>query len=296
MNVRTEAFADALQEWVALIDRSLDQALGDGLECPARLREAMRYSVFVGGKRLRPLLVLLACDACFGPIDEALPAAVAVEMVHAYSLIHDDLPAMDDDALRRGRPTCHRRFDEATAILAGDGLLTLAFETLGELKPSSVAIGCVRSLAQASGADGMVGGQVDDLNAADGPGTLEWLRSMHQRKTGALLTSALRMGGLVAGADDERLRALASFGERIGLAFQIADDLLDVEGDAERVGKGVRKDAEAGKLTYPKLLGVEESRSLGKRLACEARECLAPLGPAASRLATLADYVVERDR
>jgi geranylgeranyl diphosphate synthase, type II len=206
------------------------------------------------------------------------------------------LPAMDDDDLRRGLPTCHRKFDEATAILAGDALLTLAFEALTEIQPASVSVKCSRELAQAAGAVGMVGGQVDDLNAANSPGTLEWLQSLHSRKTGALLLASLRLGGFIAGADEEQIHALTEYGRRVGLAFQIADDLLDVEGTEDKLGKGVNKDVAAGKLTYPGLLGVAESRRRARELADEARAALAPLGPSGHYLAWLADYIVERDR
>jgi geranylgeranyl diphosphate synthase, type II len=292
----SNALGDALAAWSAAVDRDLERRLGDRLDCPPRLREAMRYSVFAGGKRLRPLLVLLANEACLGAADAAMPAASAVEMIHTYSLIHDDLPAMDDDDLRRGLPTCHRKFDEATAILAGDALLTLAFEAVSEMQPSPVAARCVKELAKAAGAVGMVGGQVDDLHADAGPGTLEWLESLHERKTGALLRASLRMGGIAAGASLEQLDALTDYGRQIGLAFQIVDDLLDVEGDAVKLGKDVRKDEAAGKLTYPGLLGVEESRRRAWELMDAARAALAPFGPAGVQLARLAQYIVERDR
>jgi geranylgeranyl diphosphate synthase, type II len=292
----SNALGDALAAWSAAVDRDLERRLGDRLDCPPRLREAMRYSVFAGGKRLRPLLVLLANEACLGAADAAMPAAAAVEMIHTYSLIHDDLPAMDDDDLRRGLPTCHRNFDEATAILAGDALLTLAFEAVSEMQPSPVAARCVKELAKAAGAVGMVGGQVDDLHADAGPGTLEWLESLHERKTGALLRASLRMGGIAAGASLEQLDALTDYGRQIGLAFQIVDDLLDVEGDAVKLGKDVRKDEAAGKLTYPGLLGVEESRRRAWELMDAARAALAPFGPAGVQLARLAQYIVERDR
>jgi geranylgeranyl diphosphate synthase type II len=251
--------------------------------------------MFSGGKRLRPLLVLMGCEACGGAIDQALPAAAAVEMIHTYSLIHDDLPAMDDDDLRRGVPTCHKKFDEATAILAGDALLTLAFETLCDLEPAAAVADCTRELAQAAGAAGMVGGQVDDLNAADGPGTIEWLESLHARKTGALLKASLRMGGICAGAPGGLLSALTEYGRHAGLAFQIADDLLDVEGEKSKLGKEVNKDVAAGKLTYPGLLGVVESKKRARDLIESARDALAPFGPAGVHLARLAQYIVERD-
>lgn len=295
MTVGIRTLAETMSEWSAIIDRRLDHYLSPRSGCPDVLLDAMRYSVFAGGKRLRPLLVLLAADACMGGIDAATPAACAVELIHTYSLIHDDLPAMDDDDLRRGRPTCHRQFGEAIAILAGDALLTLAFEILSELEPPSAALRCVRILAEAAGHTGMVGGQVDDLMADSGPGTLEWLQSLHVRKTGALLIGALQMGGVVAGADKSKLRPLAEYGRRIGLAFQIADDLIDVEGDPGKVGKEVHKDAAAGKLTYPRLIGAQASRQRARELAEQARLELAVFGPGGALLAALADFVVERD-
>jgi len=227
--------------------------------------------------------------------------------VHAYSLIHDDLPAMDDDDLRRGRATCHKRFDEATAILAGDALLTMAFEVLGHGYLADTAIECVRVLAREAGLAGMVGGQADDLawETEDGPRRLEELESLHVRKTGALIRASLRLGVLAAGEAALKVPVPSSlhlqilfdeYGRRLGLAFQITDDLLDVEGTADDVGKRVQKDAGRGKLTYPGLLGVAESRRRAERLCREACEVLSPLGPAAHRLAELARYVVERDR
>lgn len=296
MTVSADALAEAMLDYTSLVEHSLQRYLGESLLGPARLREAMRYSVFGGGKRLRPVLVLLACDACSGMVDKAIPAACAVEMLHTYSLIHDDLPAMDDDEYRRGQPTCHRKFDVATAILAGDALQALAFEVLCDLKPSSVAIRCVRELSVAAGTTGMVGGQIDDLNPPSARGNLEWVQSLHSRKTGALLLACLRMGGAVAEATEEQTAALSEYGRRVGLAFQIADDLLDVEGDPQRMGKGSGKDTVAGKFTYPGLLGVEESRRLARELVQEAVEHLRPLGPKAAKLRTLASYVIERDR
>jgi geranylgeranyl diphosphate synthase type II len=263
---------------------------------PARLAEAMRYALLGGGKRIRPLLTLLGCRAVGGEPETAMPAACAVEMIHTYSLVHDDLPAMDDDDLRRGRPTCHRAFDEATAILAGDALLTLAFETLAELEPSSVAIRCVKALAEGAGMGGMVGGQQDDLHFGEPSDKLAALESLHHRKTGALINAALLMGGIVGRADEVRLSALRDYGSAVGLAFQVADDLLDVEGTVENVGKGVGKDSTAGKSTYPGLLGVDQSRELARRLVKRAKETLSPFGRSADHLAELADYVVERNR
>jgi geranylgeranyl diphosphate synthase type II len=292
----SDPLAESLRSWAGLVDQSLEHYLGSRLTSPARLAESMRYSLFAGGKRLRPVLVLMASDACGGLIDAALPAACAVEMIHTYSLIHDDLPAMDDDEYRRGQLTCHRKYDEATAILAGDALLTLAFEILTEIQPSAIAMRCVRELSAAAGTAGMVGGQYDDLNPPATAAGVDWLSSLHSRKTGAILTASLRMGALVADGSDEQLAALTGYGRSVGLAFQIADDILDVEGDPERMGKGAQKDVAAGKLTYPHLIGLEESRQRARQLVNEAVGCLTPLGDSAALLRALAGYIVERDR
>jgi geranylgeranyl diphosphate synthase type II len=307
-------FADEqVAGWCAAVEERLARYVGPSPECPARLQEAMAYSLLSGGKRLRPLLVLMACEACGGSWERALPAACAVEMVHTYSLIHDDLPSMDDDDLRRGRPTSHRQFDEATAVLAGDALLTLAFEVLAaEGGPPEVAVACCTDLARGAGWCGMVGGQMADLQAErDGVRSggvsggsdraqvltsLEELEHVHRRKTGRLIEAALTLGGRVAGANPQTLRSLSTYGQAVGLAFQVADDLLDVRGDAERMGKRVRKDASSGKLTYPSLLGIEESQRRAERLVAAAREAIAPLGPQGHRLESVARYVIERDR
>jgi len=290
------------------VETQLDQTLRPRPGQPASLLEAMRYSVLAPGKRLRPLLVVLAAEACGrGQTVQPGPAACAVEMIHAYSLIHDDLPAMDDDDLRRGLPTCHKKFGEALAILAGDALQTLAFEVLAESYPSPTAAACCLELARASGAAGMVGGQVDDLaweQAGEGCSarTLEGLEFLHARKTGALFRASLKLGVLAAHAqeasppDPELLRRFDAFGRCLGLAFQITDDLLDVEGHADQAGKRVGKDAARGKLTYPGLLGAAESRQRAERLGREAREQLVSLGPAVSRLLELVSFVLERDR
>lgn len=290
-----DSLAEVLLTYRSLVDQALDRYVGQTLHGPDKLREAMRYSLFAGGKRLRPVLVLLSCDACSGLVDAAMPAACAVEMVHTYSLIHDDLPAMDDDEYRRGQLTCHRQFDEATAILAGDALHTLAFEVLTELQPSAIAVRCIRELAFSAGPAGMVGGQIDDLNPPAGRGSIDWLQSLHDRKTGKLLLACLRMGAFVAHGTEGQIAALSEYGRRIGLAFQIADDLLDVEGDPARMGKGSKKDHAAGKFTYPGLLGADESRRRARQLVDEAIEQLRPLGTKAGHLKTLAGYIIERD-
>jgi geranylgeranyl diphosphate synthase type II len=298
----------SLAEYLAEARRRIDDALlrylpatgGDDSGCPSRLAEAMRYSVTAGGKRLRPVLCLIAAEACGGEPARAaaLPAACALEFIHTYSLIHDDLPAMDDDDLRRGRPTCHKAFDEATAVLAGDGLLTLAFEVLArELKPAAAASACVLALAEAAGPAGMVGGQMADL-LAEGrdDGTPEALEAIHRRKTGALLRASLRMGAITGGADVEEIEALDAYGRAVGLAFQIVDDLLDVQGDEAKLGKRVGKDSGLGKWTYPGLLGVGPSRQRARQLADEAVAALAPFGPRGDRLKAVALDLLERDR
>lgn len=282
-------------------------------DCPMQLALAMRYVVLGGGKRLRPVLCLMSAEACGGQAEAAMPAACALEMVHTYSLIHDDLPAMDDDDLRRGRPTCHRAFDEATAILAGDGLLTLAFEVVArEVRPQSAALRCVQILAEAAGPSGMVAGQMADLQAEGrtdfqcdgmlkGPlveteATLAALESIHRRKTGALLRAPLRMGAVIAGAPEGHIEALDRYGRAVGLAFQIVDDLLDVQGDESKLGKRVGKDSELGKWTYPRFLGVDGSRRRARQLADEAVAALEPLGARGHGLRDLALALLERDR
>jgi geranylgeranyl diphosphate synthase type II len=295
-NSTVPTFIDQLRPLRDRIDARLSAYTELPSDCPASLREAIRYSLLAPGKRLRPQLVILAAESCGGAELSALPAACAVEMIHAYSLIHDDLPAMDDDDLRRGRPTCHRAFGEAQAILAGDALLTLAFEVLAkDIQPPAVAARCCAELARAAGAVGMVGGQSDDISGALAEGGLEGLERVHRRKTGAMFNVSLRLGGLVAGANDEQLAALEGYGEQLGLAFQIVDDLLDVSGDEAIVGKRLHKDENQGKLTFPGLLGVEESSDRAARLIAGACAALVPLGSPAGRLEALARYVLERN-
>ena len=289
-------WAARMDEMRAEISEALDRYTSERPGCPDRLRRAMRYSLLAPGKRLRPILVLLAAEACGAAWRTAIPAAAAVEMIHAYSLIHDDLPAMDDDTLRRGRPTCHIAFDEATAILAGDALIPLAFEVLAsELEPAECGLACCRELAVAAGAGGLVGGQCDDLAGQGGGRSLERLEAIHLRKTGALLRVALRLGGRVAGAHPDRLDLLDQFGRHLGLAFQITDDLLDCSSSAEQLGKTTGKDASQEKLTYPALLGIEASRQRAAALIDEAITCLRPLEPDSRPLQQLARFVLERD-
>jgi geranylgeranyl diphosphate synthase type II len=296
--VKTASFSETTNQLRRQIDEALDQYTRFESGCPERLAEAMRYSLLSGGKRLRPMLVLMATQACGCEIQKALPAACAVEMVHTYSLIHDDLPAMDDDDLRRGRPTCHKVYGEAMAILAGDALLTRAFELLAsELSPPKLAAECCAALGRAAGARALVGGQADDLAAEHAEQrSIELLESIHARKTGAMLNVSLELGALCAGADWRQQSALAGYGRRLGLAFQIMDDLLDVQGDEAAMGKRVGKDSQRGKLTFPGLLGIEESLRRAQALVAEARAALEPLGPGAACLDALARYVVERNR
>jgi geranylgeranyl diphosphate synthase type II len=307
VNTLTAPFAEFAAVMRPKIDAALAERASFDAGCPKVLGDAIRYSLLAPGKRLRPLLTLAACRACGGDIDSALPAACAVEMIHCYSLIHDDLPAMDDDDLRRGRPTSHKQFGEGIAILAGDALLTLAFETLSKLQAADVALHCLTELSNAAGAGHLVGGQADDL-AQEGkvPGggsianrsaaeSLAILESIHRRKTGAMLLVSLRLGAIVANAEPSQLRALDEYGTRLGLTFQIMDDLLDVQGTELQMGKRVGKDAARGKLTFPGLLGEEESRRRARRLTDEAVVALAPLGSNADVLEDLARYVVERN-
>ncbi|MCL7928643.1 (2E,6E)-farnesyl diphosphate synthase [Halomonas llamarensis] len=260
-----------------------------------RLEAAMRHGLLVGGKRLRPLLVYLAGRA-LGADDEALDApAAAIELIHAYSLIHDDLPAMDDDDLRRGQPTVHITYDEATAILAGDALQTLAFEVLANT-PHPRLGSLVRTLAAASGRDGMVAGQALDLDAVGGHPEVDALAHMHAHKTGALIEAAVRLGGLIAVAEtDPRLASLSRYARAIGLAFQIHDDVLDVTGDTATLGKTSGADAAREKPTYPSLLGLEGAQRKAQALIDEAIAALAPLGENAAPLAELAYYMIKRD-
>jgi geranylgeranyl diphosphate synthase, type II len=298
-----DALTDYLTAKRAQVEKYLDGVLCPQPGLPATLLEAIRYSVLAPGKRLRPLLVVMAVEACGKDDAAAWPAACAVEMIHAYSLIHDDLPAMDDDDLRRGQPTCHKKFSEAVAILAGDALQALAFQVLADRYAAATAAACCKELAYAAGGQGMVGGQVDDLAwESDTPGerTLELLEQLHLRKTGALFRASLRMGvwaaHQAAPPNPGLLQRFDRYASCLGLLFQITDDLLDVEGDADQTGKRVGKDAARGKLTYPGFLGVAESRRRAERLCLEAREHLQSLGSAANRLLALVSYVLERDR
>ncbi len=278
----------------ALVEQALENYLNFGLDCPAQLREAMAYMLLSGGKRIRPVLTLCAAEACGGNIQTAIPAACAVEMIHTYSLIHDDLPSMDDDEFRRGQLTCHLKFDEATAILAGDALQARAFELLAECPAESVGPS-VAVLAWASGPNNLVGGQVDDLAGCHESPSLEKLQHIHRRKTAALLIASLKLGGISAGTTPENLNRLEKYGEKLGLAFQIVDDLLDFDGDPSRMGKQSGKDLENGTMTFPGFLGPARSREMAAQLIAEAIQEIQPFGDAANNLQGIAKFVLNRD-
>ncbi len=290
------ASANDLDMRLAAIEGALERYAAAGPGCPARLEEAIRYALLAPGKRLRPKLVLMAAEACGGDPQEALPAAAAVEMIHAYSLVHDDLPTMDDDDLRRGRPTCHVQFDEATAILVGDALQARAFEVVAkETQPPETAARCCAVLAAAAGPAALVGGQADDLAAEGLQPTLATLEAIHARKTGALFRASVALGALTAGADQEQLDALDRYATDLGLAFQVVDDLLDICGEETVVGKRLSKDTGRGKLTYPELIGVDESRKLVADLVTRAEAALTSFGDCAEPLIETARFVAARN-
>jgi geranylgeranyl diphosphate synthase, type II len=264
---------------------------------PSTIHKAMRYSLFAGGKRIRPLLCIEAARVIREQPEGIEAAACSLELIHTYSLIHDDLPALDNDDLRRGKPTCHKVFGEAMAILAGDALLTLAFEVLATLPHAgdTVKARLIAELAIASGTvGGMIGGQVADLEGERQEPTPELLESIHRAKTGALLRASLRMGAIYAGADEAQLRALSAYGEHVGLAFQIVDDLLDVEASSTQLGKTAGKDAAQHKITFPLVYGLEASRRMADEERGRAHAALAPFGERAAVLRGIADLIVHR--
>ena len=288
-----------LQRYKDQVDQALDRYLPAATAQPHRLHEAMRYAVLGPGKRVRPVLVYATGEALGRSLAELDRAAVAVELIHAYSLIHDDLPAMDDDDLRRGRPTCHVAFDQATAILAGDALQALAFDVLST-PPNGAdhanAINMVKTLAQASGSLGMAGGQAIDLAAVGEALSLEQLESMHLFKTGALIRASVHLAYLASDRRDEALAAsLDRYARCIGLAFQVHDDILDVEGDTEIIGKPQGSDKDANKPTYPNLLGLDGAKRAAAALCDEAIDNVSPLGESANTLIDLAKFIVQRD-
>lgn len=279
-----------LKQLTETVNTRLEILLPSARERPAKLHEAMRYSVFAGGKRLRPALCIAACEACGGTAAQALPAACALELLHTYTLIHDDLPAMDDDTLRRGRPTCHIQFDEATAILAGDALLTLAFEVLAA-QPQGSALAL--ELARAAGSRGVIGGQMEDIDAEGKTPDASLVEYIHRNKTAALIRSACVLGGLCAGTDPQTLEKLAQYGENAGLAFQLADDLLDESATVEELGKDIGSDKAKGKMTWPAVHGVEKTSSDARRFEEKALASLQGLKNPA-RLEQLAGFIVRR--
>ena len=287
-------------EYRRRVNRALSERLPDVGAPPRRLHEAMRYAVLGGGKRVRAIMVYAAADAAGCPQVNPDAAACAVELVHSYSLVHDDLPAMDDDDLRRGRPTCHRAFDEATALLAGDALQTLAFEVLSSDPSlrSATELRCrmLEALSRAIGSQGMAGGQAIDLAATGRSLTLEELEGMHLLKTGALIRASVRLGALCASADEEALEKLDAYAKCVGLAFQIRDDVLDVEGETAVLGKAAGADSALGKPTYPSVLGLAESRRRALALHERALGRLSGFGASADTLRMLSEYVVTRKR
>ena len=280
------------------IDRALDYYLPKTNVKPATLHKAMRYSLFAGGKRLRPILCLAAAEACRGKVSNALPLACALECIHTYSLVHDDLPSMDNDDYRRGRPTCHKVFGEGIAVLAGDALLTIAFEIVSRAKPApryDMSI-LLREIAVAAGSQKLIAGQVADLEAEGRKVKRDQLRFIHENKTAAILQSSIRLGAMSANADAKKLRAVTQFGHGLGLAFQVIDDILDVTQSSEILGKSAGKDIAAKKATYPAVIGLEKSRAEARRLTRQAHDALSVFRDGeAEPLHCLANYLLERE-
>ena len=291
--------SDYLKDRKALVDAALDEAMPGEANYPPVIFQAVRYSLLAGGKRLRPILCLAAAEAAGGDYRAVLPVACALEMIHTYSLIHDDLPAMDDDDLRRGRPTSHKVFGEAVAILAGDALLTEAFaqmsaaDRMPQIPPDRI-LRVVHDIARAAGFWGMVGGQVMDIQSETAAADEETLLYIHTRKTGAMIGASVRVGAILVGAQTGEIEALATYGRHVGLAFQIADDILNVEGDRMALGKGTGSDAVRGKLTFPQLMGLDASRTRMVDLIARALEAIRGFGPNAEPLRAIAQYVAER--
>ncbi|MEK6698151.1 MAG: farnesyl diphosphate synthase [Nitrospirota bacterium] len=282
-----------------LVDKALEALVPPAKTFPPAVFEAMRYSLFAGGKRVRPILAVAAAEALGAKTAGLLPAAGALELIHTYSLVHDDLPAMDDDDLRRGRPTCHKVYGEAIAILAGDGLLTMAFEALSDPRrlkaiPAPRLLAIIRELATASGVFGMVGGQVVDIQSEGKEMDLPTLEYIHTHKTGALIRASVRVGALYAGAGERQFAALSRYGELVGLAFQIADDILDLTGKEEEIGKDVGSDLEKGKMTFPGFYGLEESRRRAVEVVDKAVAVLKGFDKKADPLRELARYIITR--
>jgi len=291
--------SDYLSVRKELVDAALNEALPHETNYPPVIFQAVRYSLFAGGKRLRPILCLAAAEAAGSDGHAVLPVACALEMIHTYSLIHDDLPAMDDDDLRRGRPTSHRVFGEAVAILAGDALLTEAFalmsaaDRMPQIPPDRI-LSVIHEIARAAGFWGMVGGQIADIQSEATAADEETLLYIHTHKTGAMIVASVRAGAILAGAQTGEVEAMAAYGRHVGLAFQIADDILNVEGDRAALGKGTGSDADRGKLTFPHLLGIEASRTRMADLVARAQSALRGFDQRAEPLRAIARYVIER--
>jgi len=288
-----------LQKKKELVDKALESLVPPAKTFPPAVFEAMRYSLFAGGKRVRPILAVAAAEALGAKTAGLLPAAGALELIHTYSLVHDDLPAMDDDDLRRGRPTCHKVYGEAIAILAGDGLLTMAFEALSDPRrlkaiPAPRLLAIIREIATASGVFGMVGGQVVDIQSEGKEMDLPTLEYIHTHKTGALIRASVRVGALYARAGERQFAALSRYGELVGLAFQIADDILDLTGKEEEIGKDVGSDLEKGKMTFPGFYGLEESRRRAVEVVDKAVAVLKGFDKKADPLRELAKYIITR--
>jgi geranylgeranyl diphosphate synthase type II len=280
------------------IDRALDRYLPKANTKPATLHRAMRYSLFAGGKRLRPILCLAAAEACRGSVDNALPLACALECIHTYSLVHDDLPSMDNDDFRRGRPTCHKVFGDGIAVLTGDALLTIAFEIVSRAKPASRynISALLREISVAAGSQKLIAGQIADLEAEGKNVEHDQLKFIHENKTAAILKSSVRLGAMSANADARKLSAITRFGQRLGLAFQIVDDILDVTQTSEILGKSAGKDVAAKKATYPAVIGLEKSRAEARRLTRQAHNALSVFSSSdAEPLHVLANYLLERE-
>lgn len=294
---RGEAVFARLQQAAEPVNRTLRELLSSR-EIPNELKGVLRYTLESPGKRVRAVLVLWCCELLAGKINRnAEMAAAAIEMIHTSSLVHDDLPSMDDDDFRRGRPSCHKAFDEATAILAGDALLTLAFDILAtEIDSPRIAVRLIRQLAEDAGAGGMMAGQMADLKAENSKGTEELLHYIHTNKTAKMFRCAAVMGGICGGADESQMGQLAEYGLKIGLGFQIADDILDVVGSSEHLGKTAGKDERADKCTYPAVVGIEKSRQRARQLADEAAGAVQPFGPKAQKLRDLAMALLQRTK
>ncbi|MBN1830615.1 MAG: polyprenyl synthetase family protein [Deltaproteobacteria bacterium] len=287
------------KEKKALVDEALGGFLPESDELSAGVVKAMRYSLFAGGKRLRPILCIAGAEAVGGDAQSVLPVACAIEMIHTYSLIHDDLPVIDNDDLRRGKPTNHKVFGEAMALLAGDGLLTKAFHLMTHPDPENrvkpgVSLKVIGLIATAAGYEGMVGGQVVDIQSEGKEGDSSIVEFIHTHKTGALIVASVSSGAILGGAEKDQLKALTSYGKDIGLAFQVADDILNVEGSRQEMGKSVGSDARQGKITYPAVFGLERSKEIQKALVDRALETLKSFEERADPLRQIARYIIKR--